>query len=163
MTFFSEVAVDIQRREVIKLSAGLATLVAAGLMSPQMAWAQQTAWNKAAFDAKGVGDVTRALGGTLAEASKAITITAPDIAENGSVVQIGVTSALPNTQSISILVEKNPNTLAASFSVPEGTEPSITTRVKMGQTSNVHALIKADDKYYMATREVKVTLGGCGG
>ncbi len=154
---------NIQRREVIKLSAGLAALVAAGLMSPQAAFAQQSAWNKAAFDAKSVGDVIRALGGALAENTKAITINAPDIAENGSVVQIGVASALPDTQSISILVEKNPNTLAASFNVSEGTEPNVTTRVKMGQTSNVHAVVKAGDMYYMATREVKVTLGGCGG
>lgn len=152
-----------QRREAIKLSAGLATLVSAGLMSPQWAYAQQTAWNKAAFEAKNMGDVIRALGGVVAENSKAITITAPDIAENGSVVQIGVASAVPGTQTIAILVEKNPNTLAASFTIAEGTEPSVTTRVKMGQTSNVHAVVKAGDRYYLATREVKVTLGGCGG
>lgn len=154
---------DIQRREIIKLGTALGALLAAGLISPRDAFAQQTAWNKAAFGTKGVNDTVRALGGGIAENSNAITITAPDIAENGAVVQIGIASALPNTQNISILVEKNPNTLAASFSVPQGTEPSITTRVKLAQTSNVYGLVKADNKYFLASREVKVTLGGCGG
>ena len=76
---------------------------------------------------------------------------------------IGVTSKLPKTESIAILVEKNPNMLAASFDIPHGTEPSLTTRVKMGQSSNVYALVKADGKYYVACKEIKVTLGGCGG
>ena len=96
--------------------------------------------------------------------SKAITFTqTPDIAENGAVVPVGVTSAIPNTQSIAILIEKNPNVLTAVFDIPPGTEPSITTRVKMGQSSNIYALVKADGKYYIASKEVKVTLGGCGG
>ena len=87
----------------------------------------------------------------------------PDIAENGAVVPIGVTSTIPKTERIAILVEKNPNMLAASFDLPAGTEPTVTTRVKMGQSSNVYALVKADGKYYVAQKEVKVTLGGCGG
>lgn len=152
-----------QRRDVIKLSGGLAALVAAGLISPQRAYAQQTAWNKAGVEAKSLSEVIRAMGGAVFETSKSITLAAPDIAENGAVVQIGVASAHPNTQTLSILVEKNPNILAASFTVPEGTDPNVTTRVKMGQTSNVWAVVKADDKYYVASREVKVTLGGCGG
>ena len=76
---------------------------------------------------------------------------------------VAVASALPKTESIAILIEKNPNTLAASFSIPAGTEPSVGTRVKMGQTSNVYALVKADGKYYVTGKEIKVTLGGCGG
>ncbi|MGV4428953.1 thiosulfate oxidation carrier protein SoxY, partial [Pandoraea pneumonica] len=76
-----------------------------------------------------------------------VVLTAPDIAENGAVVPVAVTSKAPNTQSIAILIEKNPNTLAASFDIPDGTEPSVTTRVKMGQTSKVYALVKADNKY----------------
>ena len=73
------------------------------------------------------------------------------------------TSAIPKTESIAILIEKNPNMLAASFDIPAGTDPSVSTRVKMGQSSNVYALVKADGKYYVATKEIKVTLGGCGG
>jgi sulfur-oxidizing protein SoxY len=76
---------------------------------------------------------------------------------------VAVTSKAPNTQSIAILIEKNPNTLAASFDIPDGTEPSVTTRVKMGQTSKVYALVKADNKFLVAEKEIKVTLGGCGG
>lgn len=152
-----------QRRDVIRLGAALSALVAAGVLTPKAARAQQAAWSKAAFEAKNLAEAVKALGGTTAETSGAITVIGPDIAENGAVVQIGVSSKLPNTQSISILVEKNPNVLAASFSVPAGTEPSVTTRVKMGQTSNVMALVKADNKFFVASKEVKVTLGGCGG
>ena len=78
-------------------------------------------------------------------------------------VPVVVASKIPNTQAIYVLVEKNPNALAAGFSLPAGTEPNISTRIKMGQTSNVHAVVKADNKFYVATKEVKVTLGGCGG
>jgi sulfur-oxidizing protein SoxY len=78
-------------------------------------------------------------------------------------VPVGVTSTIPKTESIAILVEKNPNMLVASFDIPAGTDPAITTRVKMGQSSNVYALVKADGKYYVASKEIKVTLGGCGG
>jgi sulfur-oxidizing protein SoxY len=76
---------------------------------------------------------------------------------------VAVSSKIPNTQGIYVLVEKNPNTLAAGFTIPAGTEPSVSTRIKMGQTSNVHAVVKADNKFYVSTKEVKVTLGGCGG
>jgi len=79
------------------------------------------------------------------------------------VVPIGITSSIPKTESIAILIEKNPNMLAASFDIPAGTDPSVSTRVKMGQSSNVYALVKADGKYYVAAKEIKVTLGGCGG
>jgi sulfur-oxidizing protein SoxY len=105
----------------------------------------------------------KSLGGTTAAVSTEISINAPDIAENGAVVPVGVTSKLANTETISILVEKNPNALAGSFAIPNGTDPSVTTRVKMGQSSNVHAVVKAGGKFYVATKEVKVTLGGCGG
>ena len=76
---------------------------------------------------------------------------------------VAVTSTLPNTEQIAILVDKNPNALAASFNIPAGTEAFVSTRVKMGQTSNVHAVVKAGGKWYFATKEIKVTLGGCGG
>jgi len=90
-------------------------------------------------------------------------VSTPDIAENGAVVPVGVTSTVPKTESIAILVEKNPNMLAAVFDIPAGTDPSLSTRIKMGQSSNVYALVKAEGKYYVASKEIKVTLGGCGG
>jgi sulfur-oxidizing protein SoxY len=149
-----------QRREVVKVSGVLGLMAAAGLI-PLEALAQ-AARNKA-FEAKSLQETITLLGGSSAAPSGDIAITAPDIAENGAVVPVGVTSKIPNTQSMYILVEKNLNALAAGFSIPAGTEPTVSTRVKMAQTSNVHAVVKADNKFYVATKEVKVTLGGCGG
>ena len=154
---------DGQRREFVKVGGVLGLMVAAGLLTATEAQAQQAAWNKAAFEAKSLDDTVKALGGTSAAQSGDISINAPDIAENGAVVPVGVTSKIPNTQAVYILVEKNPNSLAAGFGIPAGTEANVATRIKMGQTSNVHAVVKADNKFYVATKEVKVTLGGCGG
>ena len=150
------------RRDFIKLSGVYAAMAAVGLLSAEEAFAQQQARNKA-FEAKSLDETVRLLGGTTAVQSGEISITAPDIAENGAVVPIGVTSKIPNTQNIYILVDKNLNSLSAGFGIPPGTEPNVATRVKMAQTSNVHAVVKADNKFYVATKEVKVTLGGCGG
>ena len=153
------------RREALKAGGGaalLALVAAAGWVVPQAARAQ--AWNKAAFEAKTMDETMKSLGGGTAAQSKDIAfVSTPDIAENGAVVPVGVTSALPKTESIAILIERNPSMLAASFDIPPGTDPAISTRVKMAQTSNVYALVKADGKYYVASKEIKVTLGGCGG
>jgi len=137
--------------------------IAMALLATSSVWAQQAGWNKQAFETKSLPETVKALGGTTAAESKDITITAPDIAENGAVVSVAVASSIPKTESISILIEKNPNPLAASFMIPAGTEPSVGTRVKMGQTSTVYAVVKADGKFYMSGKEIKVTLGGCGG
>ena len=140
----------------------LALLAAAGWLPPEASRAQS--WNKSAFDARSLTDTMQALGGAEPAPSKDVTFfQTPEIAENGAVVPVGISSALPNTEAIAILIEKNPNMLAAVFDIPPGTEPVITTRVKMAQTSNIYALVKADGKYYVASKEVKVTLGGCGG
>ena len=152
------------RREALKIGGGmtvLALLFAAGFLKPGDAIAAE--WNKDAFNTKNLADTLKALGGGTASESKDITMTAPDIAENGAVVPVAVTSNIPKTESIAILVEKNPSMLAASFDLPAGTEPMVSTRIKMGQTSNVYALVKADGKFYMTAKEIKVTLGGCGG
>ena len=151
------------RRNFLQAGSLLGLMVAAGLITAEEARAQQQAWNKAAFEAKSLDETVKALGGTGMAQSADITLTAPDIAENGAVVPVAVASKIPNTQSIYILVEKNPNALAAGFGIPAGTDANIATRIKMGQTSNVHAVVKADNKFYVATKEVKVTLGGCGG
>jgi sulfur-oxidizing protein SoxY len=152
------------RREALKTGGGLSLLAlvaAAGWLKPEAAHAD---WNKAAFETKTVDDTVKAFGGAGSAPSKDIAfVQTPDIAENGAVVPIGVTSNIPKTERIAILIEKNPNILAASFDIPAGTEPAVTTRVKMGQSSNVYALVKADGKYYVAQKEIKVTLGGCGG
>lgn len=152
------------RRAAVKTSGGVTVMMlamSAGLLKSNAAFAAE--WNKGAFETKSLQDTVKALGGVSATESKDIAITSPDIAENGAVVPVAVSSKLGKTESISILVEKNPNALSAAFDIPAGTEPFVSTRVKMGQTSNVHALVKADGKYYYATKEIKVTLGGCGG
>jgi len=152
------------RRKLLKGTSGGALLrlaMAAGLFKPGAAWAE---WNKAAFEVKTLNDAVKALGGAPPVESKDIVITSPDIAENGAVVPFTIASKIPNTESIAVLVEKNPSILAAKFDFPQGTEPWVNTRVKMAQTSNVFAVVKTSDgKFYYAPKEVKVTLGGCGG
>lgn len=153
------------RRKVLQSTGGMAVMglaVAAGLFKPGSAWAQD-AWNKAAFSTKSLNDTVKAMGGAAAAESKDIQINSPDIAENGAVVPFTISSKIPKTEQVALLVEKNPNALAASFNIPGGTEPWVNTRVKMGQTSNVIALVKADGKFYYTSKEVKVTIGGCGG
>lgn len=152
-----------QRRDTLKAGGSLGMLgllAAVGLIKPEMA---QAAWNKAAFESKDMDAALAAVGAGKPAESADISITAPDIAENGAVVPVGVVSKLPKTEYIAIMIEKNPAMLAASFTLPEGTAADVQTRVKMGQTSNVFAVVKADGKFYMAKKEVKVTLGGCGG
>jgi len=158
---------DEMRRRLIQSGGGmtlLGLLLAAGWIKPEEAQAQAQTWNKAAFDTHSLSDTMKALGGGDPAQSKDIVFfQTPEIAENGAVVPIGVTSNIPKTESIAILIEKNPNLLAAVFDIPTGTETSISTRVKMAQSSNVYALVKADGKYYVAAKDIKVTLGGCGG
>ena len=150
------------RRSVIK-AGGAAALVAAFGATLLMPGRAQAAWNKGAFEAKSIFDAMRALGMANAEDTKAVEIRAPDIAENGAVVPIAIESRLPGTESITLLIERNPQPLAASFSIPAGTEPNVSTRVKIGESSDVYALVKAEGKFYLAKKEVKITIGGCGG
>ena len=153
------------RRSLLKSGSGaalLAVLSAAGLLQPRSALAQS--WNKAAFETGAINEALKALGAAEPRRSTDIAfVQTPEIAENGAVVPIGVTSNIPKTDSIAILIDKNPNVLAAVFDIPAGTDPTISTRVKMAQTSNVTALVRADGRYYVASKEIKVTLGGCGG
>ena len=153
------------RRQMLSTSARVAAALAAAGWLPQAAFAQQAgAWNKAAFDAKTMADLMKALGGSAPTESKDVTLTAPDIAENGAVVPIGVASSAPNVKKLLLLVEKNPNVLSASFDVSDAVEPSFSTRVKMGQSSDVFAVaLTGDGRALYAKKEVKVTLGGCGG
>ena len=151
------------RRNVLKGAAGagaVAIAVVAGVLKPTQAMA---AWNKAAFDAKNVGSALSSIGVTDPADSKDITIKAPDIAENGAVVPVEVTSSIAGTTSISILAEKNASPLVGNFNLSGGAQGFISTRIKMGQTSLVRAVVKAGGKSYTAAKEVKVTIGGCGG
>lgn len=154
-----------ERRDFLASGAGATALgmVAAAGISPAHA---QTApgWQKAAFDAKSFADAARAIGATTAPVeSKELILQAPEIAENGNVVRVVAQSLMANTTQISFIVEKNPSALAAMFNIPDGTDASVSTNLKMGQSSNVYALARVGDKYFYAVKEVKVTLGGCGG
>ncbi|TPQ29944.1 thiosulfate oxidation carrier protein SoxY [Bradyrhizobium guangdongense] len=116
-----------------------------------------------AFKQKSQADAIKALYGKTAEPSDKIKLDAPEIAENGAVVPISVTTTLEKVTSISFLVAENPNALAASYRIPDGTIPTIANRLKMAKTTNVLVLVEADGKLFSAAKEVKVTVGGCGG
>jgi len=148
------------RREMIQHSAVVAGLLASAGF-PQFAHA---AFNKPAFDAKSIQDAVKAAGGASLAESKDVTITGPDIAENGAVVPLGASTSLAGVKELLLLVEKNPNTLVAIFHVSDSVEPAFQTRAKMGQSSDVYAVaITGDGKALWAKKEIKVTLGGCGG
>jgi sulfur-oxidizing protein SoxY len=150
------------RRDLLTRSAALAALLAAGAAAP--ARAQSGGWNQAAFETKSVDESLKALGLAKPVESKDIVFTAPDIAENGAVVPIAASTQLPGVKRLAFMIEKNPTTLAGVFEFTEFVETSIATRVKMAQTSNVLAVaIMGDGKVLYAAKEVKVTLGGCGG
>ena len=149
------------RREMLTHSAALAGLLATTGLLPATA---QAAWTAAAFDSKTLADAVKALGGGAPVESKDVTVTGPDIAENGAVVPVGCATTLPGVKRLMLMVEKNPSVLAAVFDVTDSVDASLTTRVKMGQSSNVFAVaMMGDGKVLYAVKEIKVTLGGCGG
>jgi len=150
------------RRSVIKSGGALALLAVFGaaLLKPGRALA---AWNKGAFEAKSAMDAMKALGIGNAEESNAIVIRAPDIAENGAVVPIDITSNIAGTSAILVFIEKNPFPYVGTFDVSQGAVPFVHLRVKMGETSPVRVVVAAGGKHYTTAKEVKVTIGGCGG
>ena len=149
------------RRTVLNFMG--ATIVTAMAGAFRIGEAMAAVWNKSGFESKATADALKALGATAAAPSREIVITAPDIAENGAQVPVTVSSRLANTQGISIIVDKNPFPLSSSFDFTNGADGYVSTRIKMGQTSNIIAVVKADGKFFTATKEVKVTIGGCGG
>ena len=152
------------RRQMISRSAQLAAMLATLGLLPEVAQAQAAPYNTAAFDAKTMPELMKALGAAAPVESKDITITGPDIAENGAVVPVGASTALPGVKRMLLLVEKNPSMLSAMFDVTDAVDANFSTRVKMGQSSIVFAVaLVADGKVLYAVKEIKVTLGGCGG
>jgi len=148
------------RRETLKHSAVVAGLLATTGLFPQYAFA----YNKAAFEAKTAADVVKALGGQIPVESKDVIVGGPDIAENGAVVPLTASTTLAGVKHILILVEKNPAALVAQFNMTPMVMPNFSTRAKMGQSSDVYAVaIMEDGRALFSKKEVKVTLGGCGG
>ena len=156
---------DALRRTLLKgagATGAIAAAGAAGVLKPSQVLAAEI--NRLAFDAKDVASALKAAGAGNAAESKDIVIRAPDIAENGAVVPVEIVSNIPNTISLAVVVDKNPFPLTTAFDFANGAVPEMALRVKMGQTSLVEALAKTSDgKFYIAKKEVKVTVGGCGG
>ena len=155
--------IDDSRREFIAAGPLLAALIAAGSRAAELVQAPAPEWNSAAFEAKTIADALRALGVPVARDGTDLEIMAPEIAEDGAVVPVVVQCRAAGTREIHILVDKNPFSLAASFFLPEGTEPFVSTRIKMAETSNVVVLAVAGGQAYLARQQIKVTIGGCGG
>jgi len=151
------------RRNVLKgagAAGAVSVAMAAGLLKPGTVFAAE--WNKAVFDSRDLGSVMSAVGGAGAAAGD-ISVKAPDIAENGAVVPVEITSNIAGTESITLIGEKNTMPMLAQFDLSNGAQGYVSTRIKMGATSNVRAVVKAGGKMYTAAKEVKVTIGGCGG
>jgi len=150
------------RRSVIRAGGALGLLAAFGtaLLKPGRALAAR---NQGAFEAKSAVDAMRSLGVSNAEDSKDIVIRAPDIAENGAVVPMDITSNIPGTTSISVFIEKNPFPYTGTFDFSQGAVPFVHLRAKLGESTPVRVVVAAGGKYYTAVKEVKVTIGGCGG
>ncbi len=147
-------------------SGALAAALAAGVLKPTQVLAGD--WNKSAFEAKDLAGALKGLGADAAVDRNnmlltALILRAPDIAENGAVVPVDVVSNIPNTTSIAILVEKNPNPLSAHFDFANGALADVSVRLKLAETSMVKVVAEADGKFYTVQKEIKVTVGGCGG
>ncbi|OGA55733.1 MAG: thiosulfate oxidation carrier protein SoxY [Betaproteobacteria bacterium RIFCSPLOWO2_12_FULL_65_14] len=150
-----------RRRNLLSSAGAAAALLALGLLKPVLALA--ATWNKDAFASKNPGDALKSIGAANPAPSGDIVIEAPQIAENGAVVPIEITSKIAGTTSLAVLVEKNPYPLVAKFDFMEGALPFVKINAKMGETSDVRVVATAGGKHYVATKEIKVTIGGCGG
>ena len=147
------------RRDALKQGVLIGGLLASTGLFPQFAWA----FNKTAFDAKSINDAVAAFGGAVPVVSKDVTLTAPDMAENGALVSLGLSTSLAGVKQLLILVEKNPSVLVAMFNVTDAVEANFAIRAKVGQSSDVYAVaIMNDGKAFYAKKEIRVTLGGCG-
>jgi sulfur-oxidizing protein SoxY len=162
MTAFPDAPIG--RRTILKgaVAGGLAGLGLGSFPFPVFAEDAKN-WPADAFKQKSEADALKALYGKTAEPSDKISLDAPEIAENGAVVPIAVTSSLPKVTAIAILALNNPNVLAAAYKIPEGTGAAVSNRLKMAKTGKIVAVVESDGKLYSASKEVKVTVGGCGG
>ncbi|MBP6187585.1 MAG: thiosulfate oxidation carrier protein SoxY [Azonexus sp.] len=153
------------RRKFLKSGASaalLAPLIGSGLLMPTRVLAAE--WNKNAFTARSASDALKAYGSASTAESRDIVINAPEIAENGAKVEVEITSNIASTRSIAIFADKNPMPLSSVFEFSGPVLPYVKAQLKMAETTRLRAVVKTTDgKSYVAFREIKVTLGGCGG
>jgi sulfur-oxidizing protein SoxY len=154
---------DRTRRLIVKGAAATAAAIGLGVPLRRAQAADAAQWPKDAFAQKTEAETIKTLYGKVPEPSDKITLDAPEIAENGAVVPISVTTSLADVTSVAFIVSENPFPLAAAYRIPAGTAATIANRLKMAKTSKVIALVEAGGKIYSASKEVKVTVGGCGG
>src|SRR3954463_2824786 len=156
--------VRLSRRRILRILAtggGYLAVLSEAWLRPVMLLAAE--WNQAAFEAKVLAESLKTIGALSISDSDQIQLKAPEIAENGAIVPVEITSKIPGTQSIYIIADKNPQPLVAIFDLKPELEPYVSTRIKMGESSKIRVLVRAGDRFYMETQEVKVTIGGCGG
>jgi sulfur-oxidizing protein SoxY len=152
--------VDGGRRQALKTGSGLGVLGLFAMLGLLPA-AALAGVDRKAFETKSLNEALDALGGLIAEESTLITLTAPDVAENGALVPVTVESTLSDVEQISILADRNPTMLVAHYTLPKGTDAYLSTRIRMAETSNVIVLVKAGGRFLRASKQVKVTAGGC--
>lgn len=152
---------DQGRRMFFKSASIVGIMLSGGLLGSMNVFGAE--WKEGSFKAKTLTDAFKQIGVDDFTMSSDVSVSAAEIAENGAVVPVSISSNIPKTEYMAILVEKNPNPLASAFEIPVGTIAEVSTRLKMGETSNVFAMVKADGKWFAAKKEIKVTLGGCGG
>ena len=150
----------VSRRAVFSRLGALWLAASAGMLRPLAAFAKP--WDRKAFEAQALADALKELGLTKVRESQDVLVKAPEIAENGAQVPIEISTAIAGVESIYLFVDKNPQPFAGSFSFMNGAQPFLVTRIKMAESSMLRVIVRAGDNQYSASREVKVTIGGCG-
>lgn len=150
------------RRDFLQVGTALSLAFAAGVLKPSDVFAQANGWDARVFDAKTVAAAVQAMGGDTVSASDRVTLSGPELVGSGFVVPLSMESAIPNTDFMLVVVEKNPIPVTAAFRIPAGTDALIKTRIKMGETSTIYGIARADGKYYVGSTMIKVRAGGGG-
>lgn len=150
------------RRDFLQAGTALSLAFAAGALKPSDVFANAAGWDMRVFDAKTVAAAVQAMGGDAVVSSDRITLSGPELVGSGFVVPLSMESKLPNTDFMLIVVQKNPIPVTAAFRIPAGTDAAINTRIKMGETSTIYGIARAEGKYYVGSTMIKVRAGGGG-
>jgi sulfur-oxidizing protein SoxY len=151
---------DKQKRDLLRITTALGLAFAAGILKPSDVFGAE--WDGQLFDAKTVIAAVRALGGDAVITSDAVSLSGPEMVASGLVVPLSMESKIPNTEFMAVMVQKNPIPMIAAFVIPPGTDAAISTRIKMGETSTIYGIARANGKYYVGSTMIKVRAGGGG-